>query len=652
MEALLNDDWRNIQDVVRQSFKVLYEIVRGQGDKIKMLEHKLKHATPCSNELESLQISMSNKPTFAEMEKQIAQHIDGINMKAMRNQLKSKADKSELKDLYSDVTHATKRIGENAVSLEQLVRLQQSEIDNLKRELNKMSNINKLQDGLHKNFAAKKWVEDSISNYNQSHRMSLESLKLQFEADVEKLRKSLESIPAISALDEVFSQKVDMNTLARALQDRPTLEQMRTEIEFQQEESSKYLSEQTKLSLEELADSIVLATKDQISQVEEDLLKKASRSELLELLGSKVSSTDLDHRLEITVDTMASEVKHGIIAIQKELVDCLNKKAFKADVQQMLKNKASVEDVQVWLGTKVEINDIRDALSYKVDLNNLTELKDRVGALEKISTPTSSGNVMSAKQIRKLFNEISSVQRKNSADTLGVYLDYSSDSSESNPSKEYEGFPWKAFVKGLKSVLAQKASVEEMCSLVDQKANIKDVNEALAQLENVPKASNMHDVGVLEKQVLKIQHEMVHLSQAMNQELSVSRWIWSSGRTRADKCVPWEVESINTSPDNFMWNKDTCVVTGIPGLYELSLGFFTDSDPVIQVLVNGEATFYSKQVNGSKNNRSFLRRGKHSAGNVTGWTLTEFVALPARARISVMYDGDAGAQGFLGLRKL
>ena len=44
--------------------------------------------------------------------------------------------------------------------------------------------------------------------------------------------------------------------------------------------------------------------------------------------------------------------------------------------------------------------------------------------------------------------------------------------------------------------------------------------------------------------------------------------------------------------------------------------------------------------------------GKHSAGNITGVTLNEFVALPARARISLIYDSSTSGEGFFQLRKL
>lgn len=46
------------------------------------------------------------------------------------------------------------------------------------------------------------------------------------------------------------------------------------------------------------------------------------------------------------------------------------------------------------------------------------------------------------------------------------------------------------------------------------------------------------------------------------------------------------------------------------------------------------------------------RRLQHSAGNVTGLTAIDFIALPARARVSISFDGEKPAEGFFCLRKL
>jgi hypothetical protein len=43
---------------------------------------------------------------------------------------------------------------------------------------------------------------------------------------------------------------------------------------------------------------------------------------------------------------------------------------------------------------------------------------------------------------------------------------------------------------------------------------------------------------------------------------------------------------------------------------------------------------------------------RHSAGNITGLSLSEFVALPARAKITVCYESDCVGEGFFCMRKL
>jgi len=46
--------------------------------------------------------------------------------------------------------------------------------------------------------------------------------------------------------------------------------------------------------------------------------------------------------------------------------------------------------------------------------------------------------------------------------------------------------------------------------------------------------------------------------------------------------VPWEVQSVNTCPENFLWDEDkTAILTVAPGLYELTLGFFSSKKPTI-----------------------------------------------------------------------
>ena len=120
--------------------------------------------------------------------------------------------------------------------------------------------------------------------------------------------------------------------------------------------------------------------------------------------------------------------------------------------------------------------------------------------------------------------------------------------------------------------------------------------------------------------------------------------------------MPWNVESVNTDPQNFRWEPDRAAIhTVAPGLYEVTFGFFTKKKPAVQLLVNGEP------VLAAVNSASYVLHhssgrltsvGRHPAGNITGLTLIDFIALPPRAKISVTYSGETGGEGFISLKKL
>ena len=139
-------------------------------------------------------------------------------------------------------------------------------------------------------------------------------------------------------------------------------------------------------------------------------------------------------------------------------------------------------------------------------------------------------------------------------------------------------------------------------------------------------------------------------------ENNLGRWLWKSGKVKNNLSVPWELQIINTSNENFLWEKDKSII-GIKegGLYQILMGFFADKKPMIQILVNGEVIISAINSNSYVIHQSPGGRmkgtGKTSFGNVTGLTLVDFILLPDNAKISVSYTGEKGI-GFLELKKL
>ena len=99
----------------------------------------------------------------------------------------------------------------------------------------------------------------------------------------------------------------------------------------------------------------------------------------------------------------------------------------------------------------------------------------------------------------------------------------------------------------------------------------------------------------VEQKVYKKEYEVAmtqqnSLNEVICAENCSARWLWRSGQLSPNGyAVPWEAQSVNTCPENFLWEEDkTVILTVAPGLYEITLGFFCAKKPTVQVLVNGE----------------------------------------------------------------
>ena len=58
------------------------------------------------------------------------------------------------------------------------------------------------------------------------------------------------------------------------------------------------------------------------------------------------------------------------------------------------------------------------------------------------------------------------------------------------------------------------------------------------------------------------------INEAICAENCIARWLWKSGELQGGYAVPWEIQSVNTCPENFLWGEDkTSILTVAPGLY-------------------------------------------------------------------------------------
>ena len=523
------------------------------------------------------------------------------------------------------MTHGGKRNRNNSKSLESLLHQQQKELERLKDEMATLREENK---SLLSSAVDKVYVEDKCNETKTACDELVQGFRNSQSRENLFFRESIGSLPTSKYVNQIMAEKVDVSTMLEALRERPTHAQLKDLLEPRLEAVQKSVQEsQGKL----VADTVsILQRKADTEAMEEALESKLDVGKYNELQVNKVERVELDEKLRASRDSLASEILEAIASMQKELVLTLNKKAYKSEVSRMLEAKVDTEDLKSWLAQKADRSELTEELEKKIsDVHLVAKLQEKLDRSE--------------------FDAYKSISAKplgptNTAPKLGKV------SSK---------------LEELESKVEEKADLKDICVLLDEKASIQEVNNALLEMKKSMRElepKGLSDLGKV--------NDIVHsVHQAVTSELSLGRWIWKTGHVNEDRTIPWNVECINTASDNFVWSKDTAeIVTVIPGLYELHLGIFSDRDPNLQILVNGEPAFINNVTSaqtiaikpaaiGRKGiiqtkYKSLMRRGKHSAGNVTGWTMSEFIALPSRARTAILYDGGPGVQGFLSLRKL
>uniref|UniRef100_H3GTX1 C1q domain-containing protein n=1 Tax=Phytophthora ramorum TaxID=164328 RepID=H3GTX1_PHYRM len=204
----------------------------------------------------------------------------------------------------------------------------------------------------------------------------------------------------------------------------------------------------------------------------------------------------------------------------------------------------------------------------------------------------------------------------------------------------------------LKRVVDEKMTVADAKELLDAQSTLNDLQKARQQVESAA-AGEFASTSQLDTMNRQVQA----LTRQLRSEIYQARYIWKEGRPSAKQTIPWSSQVVNTNADVFLWQFGSDEVRlPLPGLYHLQAAFFTNYSPAIQVLVNGEPAVLLRSSAEAKEAPScgqpVVRRLHHSAGNVAGLAVDVFLALPARALVSISYDLDEKAQGFLNLRKL
>ena len=662
-ETMLNNinEWQNNPiEATRLCFKYLYETNRSQQKKLEYLNKQKASKNELSTGLSTkgdladimqtfneVAQNMENRPTKDELLLILNEKVgkEDLNKILLNHPSIDDLKKILIKgDLKINLAKSFEELSKNFVSIKEF-----GEIINSK--MSKENVLNLLNDKVSKSdieiilndFRNFKALDEKVKTIDNDLDRLIDHMKKQFnniDNSINNLIKNKIEYKDFEAINNkiIENNKNAINVNNQVSQD---IEQIKNEINFINNKYNNLNGSMNEIKnkynifekdMNDNQDNIIKILENKINSVVEKINdnqinnEKDSQKNMniihqnIEQISQKIEN--MENQKYITI----SDYENISLQLKSDMKD------FQSYIKDYLKNFD--EELINNINTKMSKEEVKDILSQKADMNTIQKmLSSKATALEVDTIKLN---------LEKMNQEL---QNKINFDKFDSFLEKVCDD-----------------IQVIKNDLLLKSNIDEVMSYLKNKANIDDVNKALVDIHNdLDNKSSLADFN-------HAMNNQNNINTYLAKENSVGKWIWESGKVCKGYAVPWEVQVINTMPENIIWEKDDFIIMiKKKGIYLLSLGFFVRSKPIIQVIINGESVlsqvnsnaFIVRQDNNNEYNKNNFGISKdiendeeNEDTSVTGVSMNEFLCLKAMSKIVISYSGSQCVKGMMSIKQI
>ena len=689
----------NINEIIRISLKSLTDTVKSQGIAIRDLSKKLGNK-PSREELDNYLKFNSND------NENILQAINNcININQYNDLI------NQFENLKNDIFLKMNKFENNLVTKDDFAIIK-NELDNKANILDIENALETKEDKekikfLNKNIVDKNEINNMI-NKSLNNIMNKNIERNDFEQFLDEYQNDYKSIEErlMNKLDinnyqnsfEKLQQKVDNidNDLDRLIQ---SVKDQFQAVNFAINNLEQNFEDKNEINL-----NMEKIMRNKIDKDQVEMLINKSKNNLLDIINQFKSNENsnkkiLEDNIQNKLDKMIFEnqsLLNDITNTNQNINNYFSQKQLEMEnltnkIQTLLNtNNNTNNNIKKDLDNKIQqkLNEKLDIVKFEEFLNGLKE--DLDAKLDIITLKKTNEEIIQEinDKIRQLYSDINKdlalKVNKNEFDAIlseNNFRSINNNNTNNNindiSQEKLSITDFEDFVNNINQQLKQKLDINKFNNIIttfnsnfenihkdmNTKADLKNI---LNLLQNKLDNESFNDIINILKKEIQTKTPLIDFSSAMDNqaiindtlcnENNIGRWLWKSGKIKNNLSIPWEVQIINTSNDNFLWEKDkTFINIKEGGLYEIKMGFFADKKPMIQILINGEVVISAINSNSYVIHQSPGGRmkgtGKTSFGNVTGLTMVDFVLLPDNAKLTISYTGEKGI-GFLGLKKL
>ena len=596
--------------------------------------NKLENEVVKKDDFAILKNELDNKANIIDMESALEAKEDKEKINFITKNI---VDKTEINNMINNAINKNKKIGNN--DFEQFLNGYQNDLKNLDEKLNNKLDINDFQNVFEN-------MKQRVDNIDNDLDRLIQSVKDQFQA-VNFALNNLEDNCAnkndiIINMENILGNKIEKEQVDLLIT-RAKNNLLDVINQFKSGENSNM----------KIFEENIQAKMDKMLLDNQSLLNEITNTN--QNINNYFSQKQAE--MDSLMDRMRTALNNNEFQNKKEFSN-----TFENKLLQRINEKLDISKFEEFL------NGLKEDLDNKLDIITMKKTNEEI--IKEIND-----------KIRQLYTDINKdLAQKINKNDLDIILSENNLKINNNNETITEKLSltdFEDFVNNITLQLKQKLDINKFNNIIstfntnfenihkdmNSKADIKNI---LDILKNKLDTDNFNDILNNIKKELGSKTPLADFSSAMDNqaiindtlcnENNIGRWLWKSGKIKNNLSIPWEVQIINTSNDNFLWEKDKSVI-GIKegGLYEVKMGFYADKKPMIQILINGEVIISAINSNSYVIHQSPGGRmkgtGKASFGNVTGLTLVDFILLPDNAKLSISYTGETGI-GFLGLKKL
>ena len=528
--------------------------------------------------------------------------------KELNNLLEEKKDKFENQKIYEILNE--KLNNKESKNIEKIENILKEKADN--------NDFNLIKDAFQD---MKITMTQRIDDIDNDLDRLIENIKSQFKSmteDMKNREKNIYENLNIENINSILKNKIDLNDLEESMN------LLKTNI-FQSMNSFMKEIESNQKNFEEK----IMTNLDKISKENKYIMENMNIQNMTvkDLFNNKTNYSNELNELKIS-------------EMSKNIVD------YKLDLKKDMENILNI------LNNKIDVNLVNDEFA-KIE----NEIDNKINALNE----TQDNIIMQVNsKIKEMYDDLSKeIENKITMADAKFLL-----TNESNNNENYQN------LDDIKNELRKKLDVNIFNKVVNQfNINFENIKKDINSTNSTKELNNSLNNKVspdyfnkLFSEINKKLNEKVNTSDftsaldnqsiindTLCNENCIGRWMWKSGNIKNNYLIPWESQTVNTSPDNFIWEKEkTFILIKEEGLYELNLGFYSEKRPSIQVVVNGEIIINS-QNNNVVNKKIMGKSG--DVNSLKALSIIEFIMVKKESKISVIFYGGKGS-GFIGLKKL